>query len=952
VAEFLLSPAKDTSARRTRPSKSGAWTAWKQAKTEHHLIGGFSGNQLEEFRSLIQFTIDWSNVLQFQRAELWLYTSGDHGVLKTAGGTFPNNIKISRKPNQWFDTGGGEEDWTGAVEANDWDVDANYDAWFKLHQNDGTKNVIVITNIVSAWVPKTVKLPDGTPGKGLPNTGLVLTVSGSGSDVYERRWIVASDEHPSVGTRPILRIVYTVKGGTGLAFADSPVGDVAPDVGLYFEGHYEPGLAEDHLSASQVRVLAATGGAVVWDSGTVVGGANDTETNTFSVPAPASLKSQTFYDWEARVKNQKGAWTPWTPKLSFRKLSDPPSLSAPAPSGTFETLAGVTFQATYSDPDGNPLSRAQVQVRGTTPPGDPLWESGGHYWDSGLTPVSASESQSARIRRLYQGPGLTPGSYSYRLRAADQYDATSAWVYGTFTLTKGYEPSPGEILSPLTGYDRRRQRFRIRIFGMGTNRAPGVLVAELYDAANVGASEYYNSAGEFFFTLPATHPQVAGIEPFQTHFSLELYRGEGWKPILNGLMTDFDATEDEVVFYGIDYVGVLAMLSDERYNASNPDLPVESGGAKYVDDTIDSIITDQLTRAKNATNSPVKFITVGDISDFMTEKVTIITTFKERLSFIAGLIDSHRAGTGRRTRLLCHRAADGSFSWRVPYDPGQTRDNLRLEYGGLIQGFQVIPFGQWGTKVHGIGRTSEGVKPFYAVETGPGIDETVWGSFPRVNVFADLEDSNDLIRRTRQAAIGVAKVGKRMALGIRVDSLDIKDGWDICDSIPVHIKRGVVDTTRYGSGYWTIWGWSWQSYPDGHTDTNLTILPREDTTPLDPDLIPSVPILDTPEWGVDARPPTVDDPEDWWLDTSDGSIWVKDPDGTWSDTGDDISGPPGPPGPAGGGITYLWNVEGGPPPPGHVSLSTPLLPAGTLLVDGGGDYLVSDTDPTAYLTAD
>jgi hypothetical protein len=109
---------------------------------------------------------------------------------------------------------------------------------------------------------------------------------------------------------------------------------------------------------------------------------------------------------------------------------------------------------------------------------------------------------------------------------------------------------------------------------------------------------------------------------------------------------------------------------------------------------------------------------------------------------------------------------------------------------------------------------------------------------------------------------------------------------------------------------------------------------------------------------VDARPPTVDDPEDWWLDTSDGSIWVKDPDGTWSDTGDDISGPPGPPGPpgpAGGGLgTYLWNVEGGPPPSGHVSLDTPLspLPPGTLLVTDGGDYLVSDTDPTAYLTAD
>ena len=94
------------------------------------------------------------------------------------------------------------------------------------------------------------------------------------------------------------------------------------------------------------------------------------------------------------------------------------------------------------------------------------------------------------------------------------------------------------------------------------------------------------------------------------------------------------------------------------------------------------------------------------------------------------------------------------------------------------------------------------------------------------------------------------------------DSLDIKDGWDICDSVPVRIQRGVVDTTRYGSGYWTIWGWTWQSYPDGHADMGLTILPREDTVPPSSDLIPSKPILSKQDdWVVKAGPPVVDDPE-------------------------------------------------------------------------------------------
>jgi hypothetical protein len=212
-----------------------------------------------------------------------------------------------------------------------------------------------------------------------------------------------------------------------------------------------------------------------------------------------------------------------------------------------------------------------------------------------------------------------------------------------------------------------------------------------------------------------------------------------------------------------------------------------------------------------------------------------------------------------RTRLICQRNADSSFMWRVA-DVGIDRDNLRMEYGGIVQGFQVVPFGEWGTKVHGIGRTTEGSKPFYAIENAPGITESQWGAYPKVSVWSDLEDQNDLIRRTKQAAVKVGKVGKRVALGIRVDSLDIKDGWDIGDSFPLRIQRGVVDTTRYGSGYWTIWGWTWQSYPDGHTDTGLTILPREDGTPLRPDLIGSKPILSNkPIWhvgyGVPKQPP-------------------------------------------------------------------------------------------------
>ena len=898
--QFLLSPTRDTAMRRTRTSESAAWSAWKQAKGEWHLLAGYETNHNNEHKSIIQFAPDWSQVGKLLKAELLLYSVTDHSTMKPdSRHSGESDLMITRKPNSWTETGGGEGGWTGAVDSNDLTEDANFKRWYKVQSYvNGGLSTFDVTSIVRGIAPKTVKDPAGKACLGLTNYGFLMRVAGSLPEAYYHDNVFASKDHQNVALRPVLRITYEPKGGPGQVFGDAPVGDFPGGPEMFFTGHYEPGRSEDHLSKFQVQVLKPGGTTSVWDSGQLIGGANDTATNTFSVLVPPSLASLTNYDWWVKVWNQLGEVTAWSDKLPIRKLSNPPSLSAPSPVGlTYETLDGVTFQALYADPDGPARpTRVQVQVRGTTPPGDPIWDSGGGYWDSGLTLYPVDPASPSLIRVRYQGGGLDPGGYSWRMRAQDEYDATSPWVYGTFSLTKGYEPEPGDN-EFLTGYGRLG-RFRVRIFAMGPNRAPGKLVADIYDAANVGGSEYYNAPGEFFFTLPATHPQVSVIEPFQTHFSLEQYRGQGWRPILNGLMTDFDADEDEAVFYGVDYIGVLGMLSDERFNLAAPDTPVESGGGKYVKDTIKYVVTDQLTKARDAPNSPVKFINVGDIAN-MTEEVTIFATFKERLGFISGLIDSHRAGTGRRTRLVCQRNADSSFEWRVIYSPGVDRNNIRLEYGGLVQGFQVIPFGQWGTKVHGIGRTAEGARPFYAKENAPGIDEVVWGSFPRVQVWADLEDQNDLTRRTKQAAVNVAKLGKRIALGIRVDSIDIKDGWDICDSVPVRIQRGVVDTTRYGSGYWTIWGWSWQSYPDGHTDTGLTILPREDNVPPNPDLIPSAPILNTPEWGVDNRPPTEDDLNGWWLDTSTGEVWEKDQDGNWVLTDNTIIGAPGPPGPEG-----------------------------------------------------
>ena len=165
-------------------------------------------------------------------------------------------------------------------------------------------------------------------------------------------------------------------------------------------------------------------------------------------------------------------------------------------------------------------------------------------------------------------------------------------------------------------------------------------------------------------------PRLRSSSPISVHYELQLHTGQGWKGIAYGLITDFDATEDEVVFYGQDYLGLLARTVEERFSTADAELSTDKGGGKYVEKTIKDIIFDQLSKEKAKANSPVGFINVntGDIASHA-RKATIYASFKQRLPFISG---PHRQQPGRdRTAhsLVPERNAAGVWSWRVICQP-------------------------------------------------------------------------------------------------------------------------------------------------------------------------------------------------------------------------------------------------------------------------------------------
>lgn len=423
------------------------------------------------------------------------------------------------------------------------------------------------------------------------------------------------------------------------------------------------------------------------------------------------------------------------------------------------------------------------------------------------------------------------------------------------------------------------------------NRGRGALVANIDDAGDIGVGEWVNSPGEMFFTLPTDHPQGTKIVPLQVHYSVEDYRNGAWVEVAAGLIYDMDATENEVVYKGVDYVGLLARLYEERFATTGADTPIDKGGSKYVDKFIVDVVLDQLAQSKALTASPVGFINAPQsppATSNWQEKVTIISVFKQRLAFIAGLMDSHAAGTGKRPRLDVEKSGS-NYYWRFADAAGTERDEFRMEYGSLVQGFRVIPLGAtFGSKALGIGQTLGGTQPIFATgtaldEASPGtgdpFPEWYWGSFPLTEIYTDLIDNNDLKRRTALLARRAGKIGKHIGLGLLVDGMRPRDGWELLDHFPIDIQREIIDTTLYGSGYWTVIGWTWRVYRDGHTDLVLTLEPRDDGADVDLTLIASDPMTIDPPWKVGCGKPTQNEALNgyrFYYDRCSGLIWELD----------------------------------------------------------------------------
>lgn len=845
-----------------------------------------TGGTARNYQSFLRFTMDWTDVGRINSATLQLYTDDGLGLFPLPGSKDTPKIIVKRLTDGFTEGNNDNEDF----DASDYTTAASSASGQKhktmAKQANGLTE-IDITEIVKHWAPASAGGSGSSAAADDRNFGIKLYWESTDPDEAWSGW---SEDATNPGDRPVIILNYEL----GLTDPDaptdlSPVGEVA-SIGA-FQGDFTDQDPGDRLAKTEIEVYKNDGTTLVIPKITKAASNTEQVNARFNVvPENLNLVPNTNYKWRARVTDQGGSVSAWTALQTFSIANtnpDAPSNMAPN-ADTFATLNGVEFSDdSFTDPDDDALLAFQVQLTPSVA-GNSFWSDPTQIlWDTGKQYVSSEARDAGRWATVYGGQSLAAGEYFWRARHWDARDGVSDWSADVpITISADFEVEPG---TQDTVQIDPHAPWRLRIHAMGENRGPGDLVARIENAKSLGASIVYNSPGEAHWTLPVDHQQIGVIEPKQTHYAIDFYSGDGWRETFAGLVWDYDAVETSVVFTGIDYLALYDLVLDERYDPAKPDRSYADGGSKYSNKSIRTIIHDQLDRARKLANSPVGFIGVdlGDISASMTSLVTIWSTMQPVLSFCAGLIDSHRQGSVKRTRIQVVKTSAGGYKVRVVDSPGQTRDSLRLKYGELVQGYRVIPFGpEWSSVLHSIGRTREGLKVMYKTASAPGIDQSVWGRIARAVVMDNVSGEADLTRRTKQAALHAGRLGKAIALAVRSGVLRPLDGYDVTDAIPVHIQHGAVDTTAFGSGYWVIYAVTWEAMDDGSQNVTLTLSPRDDTAAPSTDLVTDPNVQTQAEWQIGwTDPDTAKATSRYWLDQSTGQVWVRDDEGNLSVAG-------------------------------------------------------------------
>jgi len=374
-----------TASKSTLLAKTGG-TALGGGQDKHLPVGYYAGYR---FRAMIKFTMDWTDVTQITKAELFLKTTGqvhvsfgadpDIRIGRLSGSFSPNSDKHASEGGSGWSTAPANYDSAPSITGSTFDKDVTTSGGTWLSKD--------ITTLFDNWAPPEVKTSTGADGPGDTTES---------TEFYSMR---------NSSGKPYIKLTYTSTVPPSVPINLSPTGgviltDTTPD--FEYTHRDEDGDRPDY---SQVQVDDDSGfGSAIWDNedGPYFYPGGDPEEYTLSMTyAGSALTRGTVYYWRARTSDETDGYGGWTAAQAFQ-INQLPTTSggdlsnsriveihnlndASAWSGS---EAKPKFYWTFADADGDSQAEFQVQV-GTTIGNNDVADSGAVASTNGFWECSA-----------------------------------------------------------------------------------------------------------------------------------------------------------------------------------------------------------------------------------------------------------------------------------------------------------------------------------------------------------------------------------------------------------------------------------------------------------------------------------------------------------------------------------------------------------------------------------
>ena len=332
----------------------------------------------------------------------------------------------------------------------------------------------------------------------------------------------------------------------------------------------------------------------------------------------------------------------------------------------------------------------------------------------------------------------------------------------------------------------------------GSTFAVGNPIVEFAHPKNIGYAEYLNDVGEAFFTIMQDDPNVQTLRSYVGTAHVKILRNGSvmWR----GILSEHEATADDVIFYAYGYEGPLFWLQTD-WNQT------------WKDAQIDTIVTALWNRAKtDLTYSQLGFVTTGTIEAPVTTSggatPFVLPLYKVYFKRILFALKELTAIATSDTTNVCYFQMDYSSSPTnnaVTFNFWKNRStdrNIVLEHGVNVRNFEerYVPI-MGRNDILGVGSGARNQLYRYRVtqQTGSAGYEAV-GRRQEPVYLSWVRDEEDLQRVVKLRAARALRSDVDVSLYMMPDSLrpwrSGSSGYNLGDRVTVRIDRGVTQIDK------------------------------------------------------------------------------------------------------------------------------------------------------------